>query len=160
MRYNTRKVSAMADGSTSRDIRAKEAIDAVKSGSSNAELMERFKISAQGFADLLRQLFERKLITEDDLSKRGIRFKVVKKEGLPEALLSTVPETVKPPDDFLDTEDLTELLTFKDPAEETPTRKIVPPAPSPPLVEEKPPAPETAQKKGRFSLSKLFKKDA
>jgi len=150
----------MADESTSRDIRAKEAVDAVRSGSSNAELMERFKISAQGLADLLRQLFERKLITEDDLSKRGIRFKVVKKEGLPEALLSTVPETVKPPDDFLDTEDLTELLTFKDPADETPTKRIIIPVPPPPPLEEKASVPESAQKKTRFSLSKLFKKDA
>src|SRR5208283_1086413 len=66
-----------------------------------------------GFSDLLRQLLACKLITEEDLNKRGVRFKLIKKD--PEipapALLPPPPDEMD--EEFLDTVTLTELLTFK-----------------------------------------------
>jgi transposase len=146
----------MVDQVTSRDIRAKDAVDIVRSGVSNAEIMKRFKISAQGFADLLKQLFEKKLITEQDLASRGIRFKVVKKETVPEVPVIKPLQPMEHDEEFLDTVELTELLAFKV-TEDKPSQS---PAQSPAAKpEEKPQREEPPEKKSRFSLSGLFKKD-
>ena len=61
----------MTETTTSRELGAKEAIEAIRGPLSNGEIMEQFKISPQGFADLVKQLFEKKLITEDDLKTYG-----------------------------------------------------------------------------------------
>jgi hypothetical protein len=156
MRYNSGEANVMADKVTSRDIRAKDAVDAVRSGLSNAELLDRFKISAQGFADLLKQLFEKKLITEQDLASRGIRFKVVKKETVPEAPVIRPLQPTEAGEEFLDTVELTELLSFKEPGAQA---RQAPAQPQAVKTEEEPPEDEPAEKKSRFSLSGLFKKD-
>jgi hypothetical protein len=148
----------MAERQTSRDVSAREAVEAVRSELSNVELMERFKISAQGFADLLRQLFEKRLISEEDLAARGIRFRVVRKEVIPEPPQVVSPQPIEHDEEFLDTVELTELLSFKPGQFESFPKKSEPPPPPPPPppADEEPKAPA---KKGKFSLSKLFKKD-
>jgi len=148
---------------------------------SNAELMSKFKISAQGYADLLRQLFENRLITEEDLARRGIRFKVMKRDAAPmpstlppeepeepeeleaeeleaeelEAEPSeTIPVTMRVSDDeeegFLDTQELTDLLSFA-----PPKAKASAAPPQEPEIEKEE---DTTGKKSRFSLSGLFRK--
>lgn len=142
-----------------KDVSAREAIDAIRGPLSNAELMQRFKLSPQGFADLLKQLFMHKLITEEDLQKRGARYKPGKKEPEPSpAAVLPPPPPPRPPlldDDeyaFLDTVTLTDLLTLK-PLEPPPPlqKKAEPP---PPGEEETP-----ESKKKKFRLGGLFKKD-
>lgn len=143
----------MASKTTSRDVNAREAVECIKSSLTNAQVMEKFKISPQGLADLLKQLFQKRLINEDDLQKRGIRFKVLK----PQAPLTPQAATLPPPpsehdEEFLDTVTLTELLGFKPPA----AAKQEEPAEIPGPEETK--EPEPTEKKGKFSLTGLFKK--
>ncbi len=141
-----------ADDKT-RNLSAREAVDAIRGTLTNAQILEKFKITPAGFGDLLRQLVAHKLITEEDLNQRGIRFKVVKKEAqIPTpALLPPPPDETD--EEFLDTVTLTELLTFK-PGE--------PPAPSKKAVEEQktesPKVEPGEDKKSKFSLGGLFKK--
>ena len=139
-----------------KDVSAREAIDAIRGPMSNAELMQRFKLSPQGFADLLRQLFVHKLITEEDLQKRGARYKPGKKEPEPAAVLPPPPPPLMDDEEysFLDTVTLTELLTLKPLEPPPPVRKK---AETPPPAEEEEETPETKKKK--FRLGGLFKKD-
>jgi hypothetical protein len=156
MGYNVIEDNTMVDKETSRDVRARDAVEAIRSGQSNTEIMKRFRISAQGFADLLRQLFERGLISEEDLSSRGIRFRVVKKELIAATSQIHEPPPIEEPEDFLDTVELTELLSFKE-FSGKPEKKHVQPV----VVkqEEEASAREPAAKKGRFPFASLFKKD-
>jgi hypothetical protein len=139
-----------------KDVSAREAIDAIRGPMSNAELMQKFKLSPQGFADLLRQLFLHKLITEEDLQKRGARYKPGKKEPEPAAVLPPPPPPLMDDEEysFLDTVTLTELLTLKPLEPPPPVRKK---AETPPPAEEEEETPETKKKK--FRLGGLFKKD-
>ena len=146
----------MAERQSSRDVNAREAVEAIRGELSNVELMERFKISAQGFADLLKQLFEKRLISEEDLAARGIRFRVLKKEVIPEPIPIIAPQPIEHDEEFLDTVELTELLSFKPGEKPAPPKKPEPPPPPPPPVDEEP---RTPSRKGKFSLSSLFKKD-
>jgi hypothetical protein len=147
MGYNVIEDKIMADKETSRDVSARDAVEAIRSSQSNTEIMKRFRISAQGFADLLRQLFERGLIAEEDLSSRGIRFRVVKKELIAATAQIQGPPPVEEQEDFLDTVELTELLSFKE-FSAKPAKK--------PAAKKEQEAP--AAKKGRFPFSGLFKK--
>lgn len=157
---------------TSRDVSAKAAVDAVRGPLSNQELMERFKISPLGFADLLKQLFEKKLISRDDMVRRGIRFKVKKAQIEPEPVAEPVPVAVVAPprvptlapapradeEEFLDTVQLTELFTsFKPPP---PSESDESPGDDASLLGERPSEDpqESAGKKGKFSIKGLFKK--
>jgi len=155
---------------TSRDVSAKAAVDAVRGPLSNQELMERFKISPLGFADLLKQLFEKKLISRDDMVRRGIRFKVKKAQIEPEPVVQPVA-VVAPPrvptlapapradeEEFLDTVQLTELFTsFKRPS---PSESEESPGEDASMLGERPSEDpqEPAGKKGKFSIKGLFKK--
>lgn len=136
-----------------RNLSAREAVDAIRGPLTNAQLLEKFKITPAGFGDLVRQLLAHKLITEDDLNQRGIRFKVVKKE----AQIPTPSLLPPPPDEadeeFLDTVTLTELLTFKPDAPTTPGKK----ADEKHQTEISKVEPEE-EKKSKFSLGGLFKK--
>jgi hypothetical protein len=139
---------------SSRNISAKEAVTQIRGPLSNAEIMEQFKISVHGFADLLKQLFEKGLITQEDLSKRGIRFKVVRKEEEP----TRRPVILAPPPDeddeeFVDTVTLTEMLTFKE-FEAAPEAKDK----SEDSKHKQKSEPETEEKKAKFTLTGLFKK--
>ena len=143
----------MTSDEKARNVSAREAVEAIRSPLTNAQLLEKFKITPQGFGDLLRQLISHKLLTEEDLNKRGIRFKLVKKE--PEiptpALLPPPPDEMD--EEFLDTVTLTELLTFKPDEPTTPLKKR----------EEKThtevtDAKVSEEKKSKFSLGGLFKK--
>lgn len=116
--------------------------------------MEKFKISPQGFADLIKQLFERRLITEEDLSRRGIRFKIVKKQAPPQIIPPPPREPTEDTEEFLDTITLTELLTFKTP-NEPPVQKKQKPEEIPPPEEV---AESLSEKKSRFSITGFFKK--
>jgi len=147
----------MTETTTSRDLGAKEAIESVRGPLSNGQIMELFKISPQGFADLMKQLFEKKLITEDDLKRRGIRFKVVKKQAPPQIIPPPPLAPNAPKEDteeFLDTVTLTDMLTFKVP-DEQPAQKKQEPREIPPPEEE---AAELSEKKSRFSITGFFKK--
>ncbi len=101
----------MAGTQSSRDVNAKQAVKLLRGPMTNAEIMDKLKITTNGFADLLRQLYQHKLLTEEDLQKRGIRFKAKKKDSE-----VSVPPVAPPPDDhdeeFLDTVTLTEMLSF------------------------------------------------
>lgn len=147
----------MAGRETSRNVSAKEAIEDIRGPMTNGELMEKFKITPAGYADLLKQLYMKKLISDDDLTRRGIRFRVVKppaKEKPPEQVPVIPPEPVQEDEGFLDTVELTELLSFKPhepPEKEAKEKKVE----APPVFEEEPESPE---KKGKFSISGLFKK--
>jgi hypothetical protein len=168
MRYNATQGVGMAETTTSRELGAKEAIEGIRGPLSNGQLMEKFKISPQGFADLIKQLFEKRLITEDDLSRRGIRFKVLKKQAPPQIIpppqVVPPPQIVSPPrpepteegEEFLDTITLTDMLTFKS-LEEPPVNAEAKKEPTeiPPPEEE---AEETTEKKSRFSITGFFKK--
>ena len=105
----------MTDTTTSRVLSAKEAVEAIRGPLSNARLMEQFKITPQGFADLIKQLFEKKLVTEDDLNRRGIRFKIVKKQGQPQIVPPPPPEPTEEAEEFLDTITLTESAHLQTP---------------------------------------------
>ena len=147
----------MTDTTTSRVLSAKEAVESIRGPLSNARLMEQFKITPQGFADLIKQLFEKKLITEEDLNRRGIRFKVVKKHGHPQIIPPPPPEPkeeTEETEEFLDTITLTELLTFKPPNKQ-PDHKKEEPTEIPPPEEE---AEDLSEKKSKFSITGFFKK--
>jgi hypothetical protein len=153
--------SAMITPETSRNVNAREAIQFIRGPMSNLELMEKFKISPKGFADLLKQLFEKKLITEEDLKRRGIRFKVLKKEESAAPQVETTPPpapsplmSVEHPEEFLDTVELTALLSSFDDPPKPPKQKEEPP----PVVEEPATKEEIAEKKAKFSISGLFRK--
>lgn len=149
------------EAGTGRNLSAKEAVEGIRGPLSNAQLMQKFKISTSGFADLLKQLFEMKLITEGDLEKRGIQFRVVRREpetAKPKQPLPTSIPAHLPTDQdegFLDTEALTDLLAFKTPEPPAPHSVAAPPPESPPEKENQPGPPE---KKSRFSITGLFKK--
>jgi hypothetical protein len=178
----------MAEQTSSRNVSAKDAVECVRGSMSNAELMGKFKISAQGYADLLRQLFEKRLISEEDLARRGIRFKVMKRDAAPvqselppeeleepdaEELLKAeeldavaepqpsgpIPVTMRATDDeeegFLDTQELTDLLSFTPPAPPKAKASAAPPQEPEPEIEKEE---DTTGKKSRFSLSGLFRK--
>jgi hypothetical protein len=104
----------MIETQSSRALSAKQAVEMLRSNMSNGELMQKFKISPKGFADLLTQLFEKKLISEQDLLRRGIRFKVQKKPGegsatpkplqqAPQAIKAPILQSDEPQEEFLDT---------------------------------------------------------
>jgi hypothetical protein len=150
----------MADKGTTRQVSAREALACIRRGMSNVEVMKKFKLSPQGYADLLRQLFQNKLITEEDLERRGIGFKVIKKKLEPEPLArpyADVPQAAADDDDFLDTLILTELLTFKPTAQPASApAKPGRPEPQRPQVEEE--DQNNADKKKKFNISGFFKK--
>ncbi len=148
----------MAGTQSSRNVNAREAVEDIRGPLSNGELMEKFKITASGYADLLKQLYMKKLITEEDLTRRGIRFKVVKpqveeKPAEPVPLIPPRPNFEDENDEFLDTVTLTELLAFK-PEEPPPEKQKAEDRPPPPAEED----PGPKEKKGKFSISGLFKK--
>ncbi len=150
----------MPDNGTMRDVSAREAVACIRGGMSNAELMAKFKLNAQGYADLLRQLFQRKLITEEDLARRGIRFKIVKRKQEP-APISHAPVAAAPSaaddEEFLDTMALTDLLTFK-PSGGTDTNPSRPKPGTPEVHDPAQEEEELADKKKKFSISGFFKK--
>ncbi|MEW6349137.1 MAG: hypothetical protein AB1646_08745 [Thermodesulfobacteriota bacterium] len=147
----------------SRNVSAKEAVTLIRGPLPNKEIMEKFRISPKGFADLLKQLFAKKLISEQDLERRGIQFKVVKKEASPEpdnVTVTTAQPALAPPalaprpraddSEFLDTVTLTEMLKFKGPD-----------SASAGVDEIEGPDEEVHDidgKKGRFTITGLFKK--
>ena len=139
-----------------RSVSARDAVEAIRGPITNAQLLEKFKISPKGFGDLLRQLLAHKLITEEDLNQRGIRFKVVKEEA--EIPAMPTPSLLPPPPDemdeeFLDTVTLTELLTFKPEAPTTPGKKA-----GEKQKAESSKAESEEDKKSKFILGGLFKK--
>ncbi len=144
----------MTTKATSRVLSAKEAVESIRGSLSNAELMERFKISPQGLADLIKQLFEKKLISEDDLRRRGIRFKIVKKQSHPQIIPPPPPEPTEDTEEFLDTITLTELLSFVPPGKK-PIEGEDEPTEIPPPEET---AEELNEKKSRFSITGFFKR--
>jgi len=133
-------------------INAKEALECIRGPMSNTEVMERFKITTKGYADLLKQLFRKKLITEEDLTRRGISFTVSPKvEDKP----SPPPVIAPPPEDeeFLDTAALTDMLALK-PVSRASAQGFDDPAEIGSLDDEA----EPNQKKPKYSLAGLFKK--
>ncbi len=139
-----------------RNVSARDAVEAIRGPMTNAQILEKFKISAAGFGDLLRQLVSHKLLSEEDLNRRGIRFKVVKKE--PQIPAIPTPAILPPPPDetdeeFLDTVTLTELLTFKPEEPRTPGKKKEEKRPT-----EIPDVEPEEEKKSKFSLGGIFKK--
>jgi hypothetical protein len=154
MRYNAHEAIGMTEKTTSRDLGAKEAIESIRGPLTNGQIMEMFKISPQGFADLMKQLFEKKLITEDDLKRRGIRFKVVRKQAPPQIIPPPPSAPKEDTEGFLDTVTLTDMLTFKVP-DEQPAQKKQEAREIPPPEEE---PEELSEKKSRFSITGFFKK--
>jgi hypothetical protein len=150
----------MAGTETSRDVGAREALEDIRGPMTNGELMEKYKITATGYADLLKQLYMKKLITEEDLTRRGIRFRIVKPQ-VEEKPVERVPVIPPQPmyddedEEFLDTVTLTELPAFK-PQEPPPTKEEQ--ESPPPSVEKE--EPSTKEKKGKFSITGLFKKSS
>lgn len=137
-------------------ISAKEAVKCVRGPMTNVEVMERFRLTPHGFVDLLKQLFRNSLITEEDLARRGIRFKVRKKKPEPKPIQRHIaPPAALYDDEFLDTASLTELLSSgesDDPVGVTQKKsgKIRAPQDDEEL--------EVSGKKGRFSITGFFKK--
>ena len=139
-----------------RNVSARDAVEAIRGPLTNAQILEKFKISPSGFGDLLRQLLAHRLLTEEDLSRRGIRFKLVKKE--PQIPSIPTPAILPPPPDetdeeFLDTVTLTELLTFKPEEPRSPGKKK-----EESQQTEIPEVEHEEEKKSKFSLGGLFKK--
>lgn len=166
----------MQERQSSRDVSARAAVEAIRGTMSNNEVMERFKISPRGFADLLKQLFEKKLISEDDMARRGIRFKIKKAQDEPEPEPAPKPRITPAPaprvmsaprnatqgdsdEEFLDTIALTKLFTTFGPSpqakQEQPQEKTNEPEPAEESKEE---TEESTDKKGKFSITGFFKK--
>ncbi|MEJ2717881.1 MAG: hypothetical protein P8182_12185 [Deltaproteobacteria bacterium] len=143
----------MAANDRSTPVDAKEAIACVKGPMSNEEIMARFKISPLGYMDLLTQLLKHKLISEDDLARRGIRVSYRPRKAEPEAPQMVADTSDLEDESFLDTATLTDILTFK-PDTEPPPPKQPAPKPRQPVEEE----PNESKKKGRFRLSGFFRK--
>ncbi|MFH0825817.1 MAG: hypothetical protein V2B18_23930 [Pseudomonadota bacterium] len=154
----------------SRDVSAKAAVELLRSSMSNGEVMKTFRLSSRGFADLLKQLYENKLITEEDLTKRGIRFKVQqrKKEAGGETTTTSTPKPLQAPppprvrdydeeeeEEFVDTVTLTEMLTFKAFDLGTPKTADEPQEIAPPEEDDT----DSSDKKGRFKITGLFKRN-
>jgi hypothetical protein len=142
----------------SRELNAKQALKCIRSGMSNADLMRTFRISPSGLADLLKQLFEAKLITENDLQRRGVDFKVIKKEPNQPARPPQPAMMAPPPRDddeeFVDTVTLTEMLTFNAPEKKSPPHTLdLDELPELEELEE-----DSKDKRGKFNLGTLFKK--
>ncbi len=144
----------------SREVSAKKAVELIRGNISNGDLMEMLKISAKGFADLLRQLFERKLIDEEDLAKRGIKYKVIKRDNMPvlpinseEAVSGPVPPQYEMDTSFLDTVELTELLSTSGSG-----APILNENDANGDVENKKAEAQSSSRKSRFSFGNLFKK--
>jgi hypothetical protein len=103
----------MPKQTTATPVSARLAVKYIRGSMTNAEIMKSFNISAKGFADLLTQLVMKNLLTQQDLEKRGIRFRIKKRksrkkppENVPAYLASNV-ETV------MDIAVVTEVLTLK-----------------------------------------------
>ena len=143
----------MTEENKTRDLNAREAVEGIRGPLTNAQLLEKFKITPAGFADLLRQLFIHKLVTKEDLRRRGAKFKIVRNEPQvqPPKLLSPPPNEMDY--GFLDTVALTEMLTFKLPESDVPAKKVTE-EPVPKTSDNE----STTEKKGRLSLGGLFKK--
>ena len=142
---------------TSRELNAKQALKCIRSGMSNADLMRTFRISPSGLADLLKQLFEAKLISEEDLVRRGVDFKIKRRDPSQPARPPQPAMMAPPPreddDEFVDTVTLTEMLTFSPPEQKSePNEQEVGEIPELDLEE------ETKGKRGKFKLGELFKK--
>ena len=142
---------------SSRDVNVREALASIRSTMTNAEVMEKFKITPAGFADLLKQLFTHKLISEEDLVRRGIQFRVVTPPAVqePPQPIPLVPhDAYHEGEEFLDTVELTELLSFKS-AEQSKGEEEAEP-------DERPEEPDQNRpertKKGKFGIGSLFKK--
>lgn len=103
----------MAAKASSRDVSAKEALKCIRGSMSNTEIMERFKISSSGLGDMLKQLYLKKLITEDDLRRRGVKIKVIQKTEADVSMPEMPPPAEAEEDQFLDTVTLIEILTVK-----------------------------------------------
>jgi hypothetical protein len=157
----------MGDNNQTKDVSAKAAVDCIRSEMSNAEVMKRFQINTKGYVDLLRQLILAKLITEDDLTRRGIRMKVLSPAQPPSSpkpipiqqVVTTGPVT--PADDgdqFLDTAALVDLLSFGGSGKRKSANSSS--ASAEELKEESKEEPEAdvTPSKSRFSLTGLFKK--
>jgi hypothetical protein len=144
----------MVDKSTSRELNARVAVESIRGPMTNAQIMEQFRITPEGFADLLKQLYQKKLISDDDLSRRGIKFKVLKPPSAPAQASISPPPPVEHDEEFLDTVTLTELLSFKPqgPPAEDKTAEI--PTPEEPTAGSQ----GSQDKKNKFSLTGLFKK--
>jgi hypothetical protein len=139
---------------TSRELSAKQVLKCIRSGMSNADLMKTFKISPAGMADLLKQLFEAKLISEDDLRRRGVEFKIKKKEGSESFKpIMSAPPPSDGDTEFVDTVTLTEMLTFTPPSPKN--NQTVEELDQ---ILEQDLEDDTKEKKGKFTLGSIFKK--
>ncbi len=168
----------MQEKQSSRDVNARTAVEAVRGNMTNLELMERFKISPRGFADLLKQLFEKKLISEEDMVRRGIRFRILKAQAeiepeVPEPAPEPKPKIAAPPapkasspktkassddeEEFLDTVELTKLFTTFGPTQQAEPEQA-PKKVSQPEEESKEEDDETTEKKNKFSITGFFKR--
>jgi hypothetical protein len=143
---------------SSRDVNAKEAIECIRSAMTNAEVMKRFKISAAGYAHLLKQLFALKLISQHDLERRGIHFRILNPpesekpvERAPLRRLGALDED----NEFLDTVELTELLSFKPKERQDPEKH---PEPVGESTQTREPAGAGKAKKAKPGMSVLFRK--
>ncbi len=95
-----------------RNVNARQAVTLIRSSMTNVELLHRLKISPKGFSDLLSQLFQKKLIGEEDLKRRGLRFKILKKEQIAAVPIKPSPASWEDDEyEFPDTVVLTDLLT-------------------------------------------------
>jgi hypothetical protein len=142
---------------SSRDVDVREALASIHSTMTNAEVMEKFKITPSGFADLLKQLFTHKLISEEDLVRRGIQFRVVSPPAAQEPAqpIPLVPhDSYHEGEEFLDTVELTELLSFKPAERSKPDQE--PEATEQPDESDQNRPPRA--KKGKFGISSLFRK--
>jgi hypothetical protein len=152
----------MTDTTETKEVNAREALKCIRGSMSNGEVMAKFKISPAGYADLLRQLYEHNLITEDDLKRRGIAYKSQKKadagaerpvpvQAVPAEQITQAPPAESADEGFLDTLALTEMLA-RNPADELDDE---PEADKPSSPEE---PDEETKKKGKFGLKGFFKK--
>jgi len=150
----------MADKGTCRDINAKEALECIRGPMTNAEVMTRFKITPLGYADLLKQLYMKKLITDEDLVRRGIRFRTLKKKEAPPpeqfVQLAHTQDSIQEDEQFLDTQALTDLLSLKPPVGSRGMSKKESEKTSPPKEEEQ--EAEPPADKNKFSITGFFKR--
>jgi len=98
---------------TTKTVSAREAVECIRGPMTNAEVMARFGVNTTGFADLLTQLLLNKLITQEDLGRRGIRFRTRKKKE-PARRIAPVDSCSKEDlETVLDISVMTEVLALK-----------------------------------------------
>ncbi len=111
----------MSDNKRPAAVKISEALEAIRSSATNADIMERFGITRKGLEDIMGLLFRRNLITVDDLERRGFdAVPLVTTEDMTAQLVNVPPGEAEEPPEFPNTVELVEMLEVESVDEDAP----------------------------------------